>query len=152
MKSKSKTYRKCFTTISKPAHLNRHTAEVHLKLISFKCVECGSIFKRKEYLTEHLKDDGCTENICDKCSQTLMGKQKLRQHVEEVCATLKCSKCEICAKEFRSVGCLQHYLNKKICVGNICGQCNQTFPSKLILSEHIWKVHTTPNGKKLTDT
>ncbi|XP_039295556.1 uncharacterized protein LOC120353986 isoform X2 [Nilaparvata lugens] len=104
------------------------------------CDQCGSFFKAKKYLKQHLAVHHRVLDVfeCYICRKTFGAKYKLTEHFSIVHSGTSYN-CEVCGKGFQSKFTLGTHMKKH--TGNFevftCVECSQEFNRKQLLVEHV---------------
>jgi len=152
-------------------NMEKHYEHVHVKEKNFSCPICGKEIKHEGAMKNHLKWHKEKEYIqkCSQCEYQTTNQSNLRKHIKNVHVKTKengyinCPKCnillppdqvethecvfypcEICGKQFNSLGGVQahkRYSHEGICEQKKCQECGKTFNNSILLQRHIDTVH-----------
>ena len=131
-------------------HLNDHIKAVHHKIKDFLCEQCSYATSRKSNLIKHMNKQhiGNPEEkvkilSCPKCSERLLGQDKLNEHVANLHPEIKRLGCHLCCFQTKDSSHLKRHIkaiHDKIKDHN-CPHCLDTFSDKSNMLKHIKAVH-----------
>lgn len=126
----------------------------------FECGECRKRFKRKGYLTQHVKDIHSLETPfeCDTCGAKFKRKSALKTHNERVHLGLRQSQaekdamkvqCDICQTALSCKSALATHVKMRHLGRTFdCKQCSKRLKSKSLLRHHVQVVHEGKSNKR----
>ena len=110
---------------------------------SFRCEDCGSVFRKAKHLRHHIDTVHSTERryVCESCGLSYKRSSHLRRHVQNShnAAELRCS-FEGCDKIFKGPEQLKKHL-KRHEKSHACELCGRSFSKKRQLEQHCAKIH-----------
>ncbi|XP_032675034.1 zinc finger protein 845-like [Odontomachus brunneus] len=143
----------CYQKFDLLEDFSRHI-KIHRKSMSYDCYMCSYKTDTVKYLTEHMKSEHNTTDICKCviCSKTFSRRSNLKKHKEIAHAdntqSIKCDKCD---GVFKNKYCLKIHQRRIHSEANFfCKRCGFTFKTQDELDQHNAERHdwTCPQCNK----
>ena len=136
----------CQKWFTRPKILKSHIKNIHEARKDFKCDVCGKLFCKAGYLKLHSAACNGKKDYCILCENTF---PNLKYHISFVHEGQGDFKCNICGKNFTSMGVLKRHINI-IHEGHNDHRCE--FCEKTFLREAYLKNHINANHKNIEKT
>ena len=131
------------SSTTKVGELDRNSYREMHDYSTHKCPHCGSSFKEKGQLTEHVRAKHMDSRFgCLQCRRTFVTKGGLSEHVRRIHQKLSRYRCETCGKDFyiRS-NYYDHLATHTGVKRHICPMCQKQFTFKRGLKAHVLSFH-----------
>ena len=124
--------------------------------LEFPCTKCNKNCTTKTNLSSHMQSCHDIGDYCPKCGTFFKSRKYMRQHLKEVHIgfNLKCGKCSYSFKakstmDRHTAVCKIHEVNGIASqrISRQCPICPEEFDFKSSLKEHVWTIHQVPNDK-----
>ena len=130
----------CSYVTRKRANLERHSSTVHGNLRQYRCKFCGTGFKRKDTLKQHLATHRAEINS---------GAKEESQDDD----LLDLPRCQLCDRICRNSTDLMDHMAKAhpestTATGNLCHVCGVTFATRSAAAKHVRTAHGKPEELK----
>ena len=125
-------------------YLKIHYIRKHTEDYSYKCEQCGKMFKVQSDYTTHVKDHDTESCVCDICGSSYPSKSSLYFHKYYKHKTkVKKYQCTTCKKKFKSQKNLDSHMELHK-LKYVCEQCGMESKTKYGLTKHL----RTHSGEK----
>ncbi|CAH4032797.1 unnamed protein product [Pieris brassicae] len=130
----------CNTYMKSEETLHRHKLRHYRR---YRCMVCSVRYKDKDAVAGHVSfmHSGNTFN-CDQCGSTFKRPQYLRRHIEQIHTKSTPMECPICQQVYYESGWYRNHIrkhNKEVQDSKIvkCPECDRTFKHKSYLKTHM---------------
>ncbi|XP_062542175.1 zinc finger and SCAN domain-containing protein 2-like [Armigeres subalbatus] len=128
----------CSSSFYTKTELQNHVRSIHTTGERWECPKCGSVFKNRKLLNQHLESHVEERNFkCDACEFAFKTLQHLRRHVSTVHKSVRFN-CEHCSVSYGRKDKLRMHMERAHNIQSyfICDICVRTFSDSASLDEH----------------
>lgn len=128
----------CSSSFYTKTELQNHVRSIHTTGERWECPKCGSVFKNRKLLNQHLESHVEQRKFkCDSCEFAFKTLQHLRRHISTVHKAIR-FKCEHCSVSYGRKDKLRMHTERVHNIQSyfICDICVRTFSDASSLAEH----------------
>lgn len=138
----------CGSTFAEALDLLAH-AEIHTRVISYKCTLCGEQFMEDQRIRQHITTvhaKEITEHTCRLCGKHCKDERSLLKHAWDH-SKEKNHSCMKCGKTFFNKARLKRHMQSHRNKSVLCNICGESFPDGRSLMNHRHS-HTNVSGRQ----